>query len=42
MLLQALKAGQEKDNDAHAHQKPREVVEQRRRAVGKKLALNEY
>ncbi len=38
MLLQALKANQEKDQK----QKPHQVAEQKRRAVGKKLALSEY
>jgi hypothetical protein len=36
MLLQALKANQDKE------QKPHQVAEQKRRAVGKKLALSEY
>jgi carnitine O-acetyltransferase len=36
MLLQALKANNEKE------QKPHQVAEQRRRAVGKKLALSDY
>jgi len=37
MLLQALKANKETEQ-----QKPHQVAEQRRRAVGKRLALSEY
>lgn len=42
MLLQALKANHDKDRDRDGNQKPHLVAEQRRRAVGKKLKLNEY